>query len=125
MASTKNPVNWFEIPATDLARARKFYEVVFGCELTTAEIGPCRMAWFPMNNEIGGSSGSLVQGEGYIPAKTGTVVYFTVDDIPAALARIVANGGTELQAKTGIGEYGFIARFGDTEGNVVALHSFK
>jgi predicted enzyme related to lactoylglutathione lyase len=28
-----NPVNWFEIPVRDMAKARKFYESVFGMPL--------------------------------------------------------------------------------------------
>ena len=27
-----NPVNWFEIPVSDLDRAKKFYEAAFGAE---------------------------------------------------------------------------------------------
>ena len=30
---TKNPVAWFEIYVTDMARARKFYEAVLGVQL--------------------------------------------------------------------------------------------
>ena len=124
MAKAVNPVTWFEIPVADILRAKAFYEGVFGYKLTTAEMGPLRMAWFPMNEGAQGAAGSLVKGEGYVPAKTGTLVYFTVPDIPAALEQIMAKGGKVLQAKTSIGEYGFIGRFEDTEGNLVALHSF-
>ncbi len=41
MATVKtkiNPVNWFEIPVKDMARAKKFYEKVFGVELTAEEM---------------------------------------------------------------------------------------
>ncbi len=30
-----NPVVWFEIHVQDMARARKFYEAVFQCQLET------------------------------------------------------------------------------------------
>jgi predicted enzyme related to lactoylglutathione lyase len=34
----KNPINWFEIAATDLERAKKFYESVFGVEFQLLEM---------------------------------------------------------------------------------------
>jgi predicted enzyme related to lactoylglutathione lyase len=33
MATNVNPVNWFEIPANDLERAKVFYEHVLDIEL--------------------------------------------------------------------------------------------
>ncbi|GFE57123.1 VOC family protein [Geobacter sp. AOG1] len=124
MATAINPVIWFEIPVVDLDRAKAFYEAVFGYTLTTSDMGPLLMAMFPMNeNATQGAAGSLVKGDGYVPARTGTVIYFSVQDIPATLERVAAGGGKELLPKTSIGQYGFIGRFEDTEGNVVALHS--
>lgn len=120
-----NPVNWFEIPVNDLARAKKFYESVFGFELTTSEMGPMKMAWFPMIKDAAGAAGSLVKAEGYTPSKTGSLVYFCVDDIVATLGKVSAEGGKTILAKTSIGEYGFVAHFEDCEGNRVALHSMK
>lgn len=120
-----NPVNWFEIPVSDLDRAKTFYETVLGLELSLYEMGPLQMAWFPMNEGIPGATGSLVKGEGYVPSLTGTVVYFTVNDLDAALKRVAASGGEILIPKMGIGEYGFISHFRDSEGNRVALHTPK
>ena len=48
MTDQTNPVNWFEIPVNDLERARQFYETVFGLQLSLNEMGPMKMAWFPM-----------------------------------------------------------------------------
>jgi uncharacterized protein len=118
-----NPVSWFEIPVKDLEKAKKFYESVFGFELTSSEMGPLKMAWFPMIKDAPGAAGSLVKAEGYMPAETGTVVYFCVDDITATLGKINAGGGKTVLPKTSIGEYGFIAHFEDCEGNRVALHA--
>jgi predicted enzyme related to lactoylglutathione lyase len=36
---------------------------------------------------------------------------------------VAERGGKVLRAKTGIGEYGFVGHFEDSEGNRVALHS--
>ena len=117
------PSTWFEIPVNDMGRAKKFYEKVFGLELALNEMGPMTMAWFPMIQDTPGAAGSLVKAESYEPSHSGTVVYFSVDDIEETLRRISANGGKTLMPKTGIGEYGFIAHFEDSEGNRLALHA--
>lgn len=122
MASA-NPVNWFEIPAADLQRAKSFYEAVLEVELDVNELGPLKMAWFPMVQGGDGATGTLVENENYTPSYEGSLVYFSVADIEDALARIEANGGKVLNGKTSIGEYGFVAHFEDSEGNRVALHA--
>ncbi|HPJ29774.1 MAG TPA: VOC family protein [Methanothrix sp.] len=125
MKDQKNPVNWFEIPVSDLKRAQRFYESILDVELTSAAVGDLLMAWFPMVNDSYGSTGSLVKAEGYHPSHSGTLVYFPVEDIDAALSRVKASGGRTLQPRTPIGDFGFIAHFEDTEGNRLGLHSMK
>lgn len=120
-----NPVNWFEIPVSDVGRAKAFYEVVLGVELTLNSIGPVEMVFFPMADKGEGASGALTKADFYIPSHAGTLVYFKVKDIEATLELINANGGRTLMGKAGIGEYGFIAHFEDCEGNRVALHSME
>lgn len=58
-------------------------------------------------------------------ASNDSVVYFSVEGIDSALAKVQANGGKTLVPKMPIGEWGFIAHFKDSEGNRVALHSMK
>jgi hypothetical protein len=118
-----NPVGWFEIPVTDMDRAVAFYENVFGFQLNRNQMGDLLMAWFPMEDGVYGSTGTLAQGEHYTPSTDGTVVYLHVDSIETALERIEKNGGKTIVPKTGIGEHGFIAHFLDCEGNRVALHA--
>ena len=120
-----NPVNWFEIPVNDIARATRFYEGVFGVKLDPMNMGPAQMAMFPMNPEGTNAGGALVKTEGYVPSHAGTVVYFAVADIEGTLTKIGANGGSTLVPKMSIGPYGFIAQFQDSEGNRVALHSMS
>lgn len=120
-----NAVNWFEIPVKDIGRAKKFYEKVFGLELTPEEMGQYKMTFFPWTEGAPGAAGTLIQGETYEPSHAGTVVYFSVEDIEEALRKVSANGGRTLLPKKSIGEYGFIAHFEDTEGNRLALHSMN
>jgi len=117
--------NWFEIPVKDLERARKFYGKVFDVELTVEEMGGMTMAMFPFTQGAPGAAGALVKGASYKPSHSGTVVYFSVEDIPETLRRISVHGGKTLMPKTSIGQYGAIAQYEDTEGNRLALHSMK
>jgi len=118
-----NPVDWFEIPVTDINRAKKFYEDVFGLQISLTQMGALEMGWFPMENNVYGATGSLVKMKDYVPSHAGTLVYFGVPNFEVVLERIKQNGGKVLLPKTPIGEYGFIAHFEDSEGNRVALHS--
>jgi len=123
MASDHNPVNWFEIPVTDIERAKSFYTRVFGLELSDMDMGPAKMSMFPMERDVLGAGGCLMQSEGYTPSHAGTVVYFPVPDIEATLEKVNAGGGKTVVPKMSIGEHGHIAHFEDTEGNRVGLHT--
>ncbi|MBK9242914.1 MAG: VOC family protein [Acidobacteria bacterium] len=120
-----NAVNWFEIPAVDLGRAKVFYEAVFAVSLAHMDMGPSAMEMFPTEPGAPNAGGALIVTEGYTPSATGTTVYFQTDDIDGTLARVTAAGGSILAPKMAIGEHGFIAQFLDSEGNRVALHSMQ
>jgi len=120
---TLNPVGWFEIPVKDLNRGKKFYETVFSVKLEANEMGSLKMAWFPTQDGKAGATGSLVQGQGYVPSHHGAQVYFSVDDIEKTLSNIERSGGKTLSKKMAIGQYGFVASFEDCEGNRVSLHA--
>ncbi len=125
MDKTTNALNWFEIPAADIDRAKKFYETVFGISMDTMEMMGMKMAFFPYEPGSGKLSGGLVQGPMHQPSTSGVVVYLNGNpDLSDALGRVEAAGGTIIMPKTPIGsEFGFMAFFTDTEGNRVALHS--
>lgn len=122
MPSHVNPVNWFEIPVSDMSRARSFYEQVFGLKIAETEMGPNKMGWFPMEMGAPGAAGTLVSGDGYQPSHAGTLVYLHVDAIDPTLEAVESAGGKTLAPRSSIGEHGFIAHFEDTEGNRVAVH---
>jgi predicted enzyme related to lactoylglutathione lyase len=125
MTEELNPVNWFEIPAININKAKQFYESVFNIELSLNDMDSLKMAWFPMTENAPGSTGALVQAEGYTPSHAGTQVYFSVEDIEATLDKVTLNGGKVLGPKKSIGEYGFVAYFEDCEGNRISIHSKK
>ena len=87
MTTITHAVNWFEIPVTDMARAKAFYEKVFGIDLMPMQMGPAAMAMFPFVQGGPHAAGCLIKTEGYTPSHAGTVVYFTVTDIEGTLAK--------------------------------------
>ena len=117
------PVVWFEIPTSDLDRAKKFYEAVFACELTSMGSGDMKMFQFPTKDDAYGTSGTLVKMNGYKPNPTGTLIYFSVGDIDETLNRVIIAGGKISLPKMSIGEYGVIAHFEDSEGNKIGIHA--
>jgi predicted enzyme related to lactoylglutathione lyase len=117
-----NPVNWFEIPVSNMKRAIAFYERAFAVKLTPEEVGGLKFAFFPHERGVPGAGGSLIHSPPVTPSHNGTTVYFSVPSVDEALAQIANAGGKTLIPKKDIGQYGFFAQFEDSEGNRVALH---
>ena len=122
MSLRPNPVNWFEIPVTDMQRAITFYEAAFGIKMAPMELGGKQFAFFPMEKGAIGAGGTLIHSPPITPSHQGTTVYFHVPSIDPVLERIGKAGGKRLMPQGSVGEYGFIAQFEDSEGNRVALH---
>ena len=121
----KNAVNWFEIPATDIDRAVKFYSTVLNTELQQQDMMGTKMAFF--TNETEGVGGSICSGEGYTPSANGAKIYLNGgEDLAGPLSKVEAAGGKVVLPKTKItDEIGYMATFIDTEGNSVSFHSPK
>ncbi|MEW7279827.1 VOC family protein [Aquimarina sp. 2201CG1-2-11] len=117
-----NPVQWFEIAATDLERAKNFYSKVFNLEFQLVEMPDSKMYMFGAPDKVG-SAGSIVQSGDSKPSQDGTVVYFACEDVAVQANRAEEAGGTLVIPKTDIGEFGFFAQLIDTEGNRIGLHS--
>src|SRR5438874_3920343 len=72
MDQKSNALNWFEIPAENLDRAKKFYEKVFNVTLNPApDMMGMKMATFPSEMENGKVSGGIVQSTMHKPSKMG------------------------------------------------------
>ncbi len=114
-------VNWFEIPAYDLARAKAFFDHVYGMQMETSYNGDYAMAYFPSDSGIGGA---VVQGPGCIPNDCGTLLYLNAGrDLDGMLSRVEAAGGRIVMGRTLISESaGSFALFVDSEGNRLAFH---
>jgi uncharacterized protein len=124
MEMTTNALNWFEIPAIDFSRAKKFYGAIFDFSMPEMQMGPNTMG-FLLHEQGKGVGGAIVKGEGYVPSQEGTLVFLsTGPDLAVVLARVAPAGGRVLVGKTQISpELGFFALLVDSEGNKVGLHS--
>lgn len=124
----EHAINWFEIPATDIGRARKFYESIFEFKMQTMNIGDgLEMVLFP--KEGGGVGGTLIKNEEwYKPSETkGPLLYLNANpDLQLVLDRVEKSGGKVSISKRQITEdYGYMAVIIDSEGNRIALHSME
>jgi predicted enzyme related to lactoylglutathione lyase len=114
-------INWTEIPASDLPRARTFYEQVLETELLPLEFGSLHYALFPTKSDH--NTGALVQGPGYVPSENGPLLYLDASGkLDALLARVEAAGGKVLMPRTFLSaEAGYVGIFMDSEGNRIGL----
>lgn len=124
MDNNSNSLNWFEIPANDIARSKKFYETIFGVTMEDNEMGDSKMAFFPWVEGSGKATGAVAQSPNHKPSMEGTVVYLNANpSMDPVLEKVEAAGGKIAVPKMSIGEHGHIAFIIDTEGNNIGLHS--
>lgn len=122
-SKTRKPTNvpasivWFEIPADDTARAKKFYSGLFGWKIKA----------FPGMNDYlhidtGGADASpdgAVMGRKH--AGQSITNYVMVSSVDQYAAKIKKLGGKICMGKTAVPEMGFFAICEDTEGNTFAI----
>jgi len=126
MDKNSNSLNWFEIPAKDITRAKKFYESIFAINMQDmGEMMGMKMVGFPSEMGNGKATGGLVESQMHKPSTEGAVVYLNANpSIQTVIDRIETAGGKVVMPKTQISpEIGCMAFFIDSEGNKVALHA--
>lgn len=122
-------VQHFEIPTDDLARARGFYEAVFGWK--TTEYPMPNMAPYVglttgsaeangTGKEAGFINGGMFERGKDFPITAPTIAV-VVPDLDAALEKVRANGGTVYMEKKDVGGMGLYAYVKDTEGNIIGV----
>jgi uncharacterized protein len=117
--ATPASIVWFEIPADDVARAKKFYSQLFGWK-----INPFPGAPVPDYNYID-TGGADASPDGAVMARMHpehTITnYVLVPSITRAAARVKKLGGTISKAKTAVPGMGYFVICRDTEKNEFAL----
>ena len=73
----KHAISWFEIPTSDINRAQKFYETIFGITMTAIDMENIKMRMFPLDNPMDGVGGALVDSGGFHKASPteGPLIY--------------------------------------------------
>lgn len=121
-----NPVVHFEMPAKDKKRAKKFYEKVFGWQMTQLgkEMGNYLLATTSpvdknqMHKKKGAINGGFFQygKEGKVPH-----IVISVDNLEKHMAVVKKSGGKLLGKPMDIQGIGKFIMFKDTEGNLVGM----
>ena len=122
----KHVVSWFEIPTTDINRAQKFYESIFGISMITMDLPNIQMRMFPIEDPMNIGGALVYNKDFYKPSSSdGPLIYLNGNpDVQNILEKVEGAGGQVLVPKTEISpDYGHMAVILDTEGNRIALHS--
>ncbi len=125
---TTNVITWFEIPVSDIDRAKTFYETIFDIEMITRKDGDDEAVFFPFNPNVvqatsGRVTGVLSKSARNSPSTNGTMVYLNASpSIQTVLDKVQQAGGKIIAPKIQI-PAGIIAVIIDTEGNKVGLHA--
>jgi len=106
---------YFELPADDLARARKFYKKLFAWQF---EKVPKWDYWMITTGGKDALCGGLTKREKTIKS---VVNYIDVESVEKCSANIKKTGGGILVPKTPIKGWGYFAVFKDTENNILGI----
>jgi predicted enzyme related to lactoylglutathione lyase len=123
-----NVLTWFEIPVSDINRAKTFYETILDIEMILRKDGNDEAIFFPFNPDVvqatsGRITGVLTKTDRNTPSDCGTVVYINASpSIQLVLDKVNQSGGKIVLPRTQM-PAGFIAIIIDTEGNKVGLHA--
>lgn len=119
-----NKVVHFEVPAEDMARAKKFYEEAFGWSLMSWDPKYFIATTGPTEPQKGPSEPGFINGgiaERMADVFTAPTIVMGADDIDEAVRKVEVAGGSLVTPKYPIGEMGFYARVKDSEGNIVGI----
>ena len=109
---------WFEVPADDLDRARKFYGSLFGWSFA---IIPAAIDDY-WHIDTGGKDAT--PDGGLMPRmhpRQSITNYVGVPSVTVAMKKVDKLGGTVCTSKTAVPRMGYFAICQDTEGNTFAL----
>jgi predicted enzyme related to lactoylglutathione lyase len=116
---TASSVVWFEIPADDIARARKFYQSLFSWKINPLPGAAVADYWH-------------IDTAGADPSPDGALMkrkcpeqrplnYVSVASADKAAAKVQKLGGTICMPKTAVPKMGYFVICQDTENNTFAL----
>jgi predicted enzyme related to lactoylglutathione lyase len=116
----KNKLTHFAIHIDDIERAKKFYDGVF--EWGFNSYGQDDFLQIKSDKSENGELIGAMQSRKYSPVPDkiiGLECTIGVENIDETIEKVKSNGGQILMLKTAIPYVGFIAKFLDTEGNLI------
>jgi len=116
---------YFEIPADNVGRAKKFYKSLLGWTIEPTSMPTAMPATMEYQDVKTGEpkAGTLAMGGMYKRQMPGTplIVYAMVEDFDKVVGKVEKLGGKILMPKMKVEGVGLTAVVQDTEGNVIGL----
>src|SRR5512143_2113706 len=118
-------VAYFEVPADDIERAKKFYKEVLGWDIKKSAMPESPPDYLDIatgksaKNTL--NSGGMYKRTKEMPPGTAIVAYAVVPDIDKAISTAQSLGGKVTMPKMHIKNVGDVAQVKDTEGNTIGI----
>lgn len=109
---------WFEIPADNVERAKRFYGELFGWKSDKMP-GPMEYWHFDTGGSDDTPDGGVMKRQN--PQQQGITTYFSVPSVDEFVGKVQKLGGKIHLPKTAVPQMGYFAVCQDTENNVFAL----
>jgi uncharacterized protein len=123
--SMNNKMTHFAIHIDDIERAKNFYDGVFDWGFNS--YGPNDFLQIKADKSENGELIGALQARKYSPVPENIIGFecsISVKNVDVIIEKVKANGGQILLAKTAIPYVGWIAKFLDTEGNLVCAMQY-
>jgi uncharacterized protein len=121
-----NKLSHFAIYIDDIERAKNFYDSVFDWGFNA--YGPSDFLQITADKSENAEPIGALQARKYSPVPEKIIGFecsIGVADIDDIIARVSAGGGQVLMPKTAIPYVGWVAKFLDTEGNVICAIQYN
>ncbi|MCP4358165.1 MAG: VOC family protein [Chloroflexi bacterium] len=120
LVNQPNTLVWNELNTRDAETSKAFYETVFGW---TTESDPNGYGMFQNNGRT--QAGLLTMDESFGDMPTTWMVYFFVEDVNAASAKVKELGGNIVVPATPAGELGHFSVVQDPQGGTFTIMQFS
>jgi predicted enzyme related to lactoylglutathione lyase len=115
---TTSSIVWFEIPAENVERAKKFYGTLFGWKIEKFP-GPTDYWHIDTGGADASPDGGLLPRQH--PEQIGITSYISVASVDESAAKVEKLGGKICLPKTAVPQMGYFVICQDTENNTFAL----
>jgi hypothetical protein len=115
-------ISYFEVPADDISRAKKFYTEILGWDFIPTQVPGIPVEYW--NITTGKSKKDTLNMGGLYQRKEASsrvLMYAQVKDINQTLAKVEQLGGKIISPKMTLETVGILATILDSEGNLIGL----